>query len=308
MAVNVKYSLITKLLCLMQTVAAIIAAFTSAHTCHASVNNLDKRQRTDKGGDRLKQSKQPDIFAVYLFDPRKYNDLSIRAVVLQRQQELHPSAPSYARDAAYKRLALEYVRRISGGYTSDTVRSAQHEQSSDQERPSKRRLISEDDAFRSGLEAIGKVGYNMLIAYQPFVISNAMEGRLRYDLSSNSVGSGFALGALGQPHTLVEVRYFITEQPFIPPIPREYLANAMELVDQFSPMDRSTITTTHRLDKAGLTGRARYAMNQGVISYGVSKTISGPLVVHILKENDISGNSKKNRSGITAMVSYAARF
>jgi hypothetical protein len=306
--VNVKKPLNTKLLYLLQVIAALITAFGNALPCHADVNNLDNRQQGNTGQDMLRQSKQPDIFAVYLFDPRKYNDLSIRAFVLQLQQELHPSAPSSSREAAYKRLALEYVRRISGGYTTDTVRSAQGEQSKAQERPRNRKLVSEDDDILAELTMLSKVGYNMLIAYQPLVISNAMEGRLRYDLGSNSVSGGFALGALGQPHTLAEARYFITEQPFIPAIPREYLANAMELVDQFSPMDRVTFTTTHHLDKAGLTGRVRYAMNQAVLSYGVSKSIAGPFVAHVLKEDDLSGSSKKSRSGIVAMVSYAVRF
>lgn len=289
------------------TFAALTGWALAAAPCRADVNALNSRQKDD-GAGKEPEKKPDDIFATYLFDTRKYNDLSVRAYVLQREQEIAPSGPASARDKAYNRLALEYVRRISSGYTSDTVRSAQDDQNHGRLRPRGRRLVSDDDAIISEIMMVGKLGYNMMVAYQPLVISNALEGRLHYDAGANSMDCGMAFGSQANPHTVAEFRYFITERPFIPAIPREYIANAMEAVDQFGLMDRATVTVTHRLRKIGFSARTRYAMNAAVLSYGVSQRIAGPLVAHVVRENNFSGAASRSRNGVVAMMSFTAVF
>ena len=248
------------------------------HASHSHVQNETLPEPT--------KASPPDVFKVYLFDADKFDDLASRYMLMHRNGEFSQyqllQGPFHNSIIQLQEHIVmnEYLRRIYQGYSTVVMEESQKKQ-------------------KAGTESLVDVGKNILVKYQSFELSQFLEARLGYDVIGNSTHL-----ALSSPILDTEFVYFLIDRRSSASIP-EHVVTIDEAMDAFTRFDRTTVNASHTFSKLGLRTRIRYGTTTGVLDYGFSKSLFGPLALQVVREENYQKDLPNN---LIFQVTVGRRF
>jgi hypothetical protein len=222
----------------------------------------------------------------YLFDRAKFDDLSTRSMLLQQNQEMHTSDLSYSPGADSQIQLLrqniwnEYSRRIYQGYSTSSDGHASPEVSG------------------SALTFTKQ----MFASYNSFEISNNVEARINYNVTTNSMQCSVVSPVINGEFS----RTTFSNVSIVHP--HEYYTNISDALNDLTYRPPMSISFSRDIASIGASAKVRYGIASPNMDYGISKTLVGPISGQIVHEERLPGANDPIHRNLIFQISAGSVF